>query len=196
MDPDCAICSAPAVAGCECEAKALNTAVREAEQRMMATFFSDVRLWVRNHAQDFILNYFSVLSSGRHAQHASHIDALTRHAAYFRQRPHPAEIARADAELKRGIDEDWRASVQRYPEVLEYFYSLVDWRLPADDDVAVRDPPLSALGGARKSGQRVRIMVGDERIPLTPLEERERRRDLGRRSMPPLPPGYVYPGAY
>jgi len=192
MDPDCAICSAPAITQCICEAKALDRAVSEAEQRMMDTFFSDIRLWVRNHAQDFILNYFSVLSSRRQTQHASHIDALTRHAAYYRQRPHPAELSRADAELKRGIDDDWRASVQRYPEVLEYFYSLVDWKLPSDDDAAVRDPPLSALGGARKPGHRVRIMVGDESTPLGRLEERNERREI-RRPMPPMPPGYSYP---
>jgi len=171
MDPDCAVCSAPALAECGCEAKALDTAVRQAEQRMMATFFNDVRAWVRNHAQDCVLNYFTVLSSRRHSNHSNHIATLSQHAAYYRQRPHPAEIARADAELKRGIDEDWRASVQRYPEVLEYFYSLVNWRLPSDEDGAVRDPPMSALtGGATAKRARVRILdsgtaVGDRGIP-------------------------------
>jgi len=79
-----------------------------------------------------------------------HLAHLTERAAYFYgTRPHPSEIAAANAELKRGIDEDWRASVQRYPEVLEYFYSLVTFTLPRDDDAAVKDPPLSALTGAR-----------------------------------------------
>jgi len=43
MDPDCAICSHPALAQCECEAKALDEAVRQAEQRMMASVFNDIR---------------------------------------------------------------------------------------------------------------------------------------------------------
>ena len=43
MDPDCAICNQPALAECECEAKGLDLAVRQAEQRMMATVFSDIR---------------------------------------------------------------------------------------------------------------------------------------------------------
>lgn len=47
--------------------------------------------------------------------------------------------------LKRGVDEDWQTSVQRYPEVLQYFYSLVELSLPGDDDPMVKDPPLSAL---------------------------------------------------
>jgi hypothetical protein len=43
MDPDCAICSSPALAQCDCEAKGLDTAVRQAETRMMTTYFSDIR---------------------------------------------------------------------------------------------------------------------------------------------------------
>ena len=43
MDPDCAICSQPAVAQCDCEAKGLDVAVRQAEQRMMTSFFSQIR---------------------------------------------------------------------------------------------------------------------------------------------------------
>jgi hypothetical protein len=53
--------------------------------------------------------------------------------------------------------------VQRYPEVLEYFYSLVEMSLPNDDDVAVRDPPLSALSGARKQRQRERATIEEAR---------------------------------
>jgi hypothetical protein len=43
MDPDCAICSQPALAQCECEAKGLDIAVRQAEQRMMSSIFNDIR---------------------------------------------------------------------------------------------------------------------------------------------------------
>ena len=32
-----------------------------------------------------------------------------------------------NTELTRGIDDDWRTSVQRYPEVLDYYYGLVSW---------------------------------------------------------------------
>ena len=35
MDPDCAICHAPANMACDCEAKGLEVAVRQAETRMM-----------------------------------------------------------------------------------------------------------------------------------------------------------------
>jgi len=198
MDPDCAICHQPALAQCDCEAKGLDLAVRQAEQRMMASVFSDIRSWVRGHAQDYILEYFSVLTTRRKDAHAAHIAQITEHAAYYyRARPHPNEVAVANSELKRGIDEDWRASVQRYPEVLEYFYSLVDLNLPSDDDPAVKDPPLSALsGGARKARHRT-------------IEETHRWKasERARKAAPPLhtrrsstpyappPPSYGYGGS-
>jgi hypothetical protein len=58
------------------------------------------------------------------------------------------QIAEAHAELKRGIDADWRASVLRYPEVLDYFYSLIDLRLPSDRSPRVVEPPFAQAGYA------------------------------------------------
>ncbi|KFX97948.1 hypothetical protein V497_00823 [Pseudogymnoascus sp. VKM F-4516 (FW-969)] len=194
MDPDCAICSSPALAQCDCEAKGLDTAVRQAETRMMTTFFSDIRAWVRGHAQDYILTYFNVLTARRRESHAMHLAHLTERALYYYgTRPHPTEIAAANAELKRGIDEDWRASVQRYPEVLEYFYSLVTFTLPPDNDSAVKDPPLSALTGARMrdmggmgKGKRQERVEGGRSTP-----------GLGSIRRPPPPSsGYAYGGRY
>jgi hypothetical protein len=43
MDPDCAICHAPATRACDCEAKGLEVAIRQAESRMMQSVYSDVR---------------------------------------------------------------------------------------------------------------------------------------------------------
>jgi hypothetical protein len=59
-----------------------------------------------------------------------------------------AQIAEANAELKRGIDLDWRASVLRYPVVLDYFYSLIELRLPNDRSQEVVQPPFAAAGYA------------------------------------------------
>lgn len=63
--------------------------------------------------------------------------------------------------------------MQRYPEVLEYFYGLVDLNLPGDEEPGVRDPPLSALGGVamgRERERKVRLREPSE------VEERRRRR--------------------
>lgn len=111
--------------------------------------------WVRAHAQDYILEYFRLLTERRKVAHAAHIDRITSHAYhYYHAQPHPNQIAEAQAALKRGIDEDWQASVQRYPEVLEYFFGLVELTLPAEDETAVKEPPLSALNGYRKANRR------------------------------------------
>ncbi|KAK2613480.1 hypothetical protein N8I77_000393 [Diaporthe amygdali] len=179
MDPDCAICHAPATAACDCEAKGLETAIRQAEARMMQSIYNDIRSWVRAHAQDYILEYFRLLTDRRKQAHTAHLDRITSHAYHwYHAPPHPNEIAAAQAALKRGIDEDWQASVQRYPEVLEYFYSLVELTLPADDEQAVRDPPLSALSGSRKASRRTGGIA-----PTIASGEL-----LGRRTPPPLAP--------
>jgi hypothetical protein len=132
------------------------------------------RTWVRGHAQDYILSYFSMLTTRRKDAHSARLHALNAHYAYYHTRPHPSELLAADNELKRGIDEDWKASVQRYPEVLEYFYGLVHLDLPGDEELGVRDPPLSALGGQWR-----KVRVQEPR--------RERRRSV----QAPQPPARV-----
>jgi hypothetical protein len=57
-----------------------------------------------------------------------------------------SQIAEAVGDFKRGIDSDWKACLLRYPEILDYFYSLVDIRLPLDDDERVTQPPFAAAG--------------------------------------------------
>ncbi|GAB0137395.1 hypothetical protein EsDP_00005660 [Epichloe bromicola] len=155
MDPNCAICHAPANLACECEARGLEMAIRQAENHMMRSVYNDIRAWVRGHAQDYVLEYFRLLAERRKNAHTAHLEQITAHAFYhYNAPPHPNQIADAQAALKRGIDEDWQASVQRYPEVLEYFFGLAELTLPGDDDPAVKDPPLSALNGQRKATRR------------------------------------------
>lgn len=151
---------------------------------MMQSVYNDIRTWVRAHAQDYILEYFRLLTERRKAAHTSHIERLTAHAYhYYHAPPHPNEIAAAQATLKRGIDEDWQSSVQRYPEVLEYFYSLVELTLPPDNEPAVKDPPLSALSGSRKVSRRTQSAAT---IAGEPFQERERSMNpLARRTPPP-----------
>lgn len=104
-------------------------------------------------------------------------------------RPPPHEITQSEILLKQGIDADWAISVQRYPEVLEYFYSLVELRLPGDEEMCVRDPPLSALSGVAK-GKRIAGVVEREEMERGRERERERRarRHAGSLVPPPPPP--------
>lgn len=112
--------------------------------------------WVRSHAQDYILEYFRLLTDRRKQAHTAHLDRITNHAYhFFHAPPHPNEIAAAQAALKRGIDEDWQASVQRYPEVLEYFYSLGMF-------------PTPLLGWEPDGGRVVELTFGHSRTYITP----------------------------
>ena len=43
MDPDCAICHSAANLRCDCEAKALETAINHAENQMMRSMYQDIR---------------------------------------------------------------------------------------------------------------------------------------------------------
>ncbi|CAG9997539.1 unnamed protein product, partial [Clonostachys byssicola] len=154
MDPDCAICGAPAEMACECEAKGLDVAMKQAEDKVMKDMYFQIRQWVRSHAQDHILDYFRMLSDQRKTQHSEHLDQLTNHAYhYYNAPPHPQHLADAQRQLKEGIDEDWKASVELYPEVLEYFFNLVELSLPSNDDPVVSDPPFKA-SPQRKPPQR------------------------------------------
>lgn len=43
MDPDCAICGAPAEMACECEAKGLDVAMKQAEDKVMKDMYFQIR---------------------------------------------------------------------------------------------------------------------------------------------------------
>lgn len=168
MDPNCAICHG-AANGCDCEAKGLDRAVREAEDNAMRPIYSKIRTWVRSHAQDYILEYFHLLTEKRKTAHSAHLDQITAHAYHhYNAPPHPQQLQDAQMALKRGIDADWQASVQRYPEVLEYFYNLVTLTLPAEDEPAVREPTFGALARKQRKQRSGRASVPPPAINSVP----------------------------
>ena len=150
IHPDCAICNAPAFTQCECEAKALDVAIRQAENRMMWSKVNDIRSWVRRHSQDVVLRSYDLHwqrrseSSAKVAQPPWTIESPTTQAGSSRQAGNETR-----SPTKQEINEAWSTAVQRYPGTLEYYYGLVVFNLPSDDDPAVRDPPLSAFSGSR-----------------------------------------------
>ncbi|KAL1801608.1 hypothetical protein ACET3X_001950 [Alternaria dauci] len=188
--PNCAICNAPPYPECSCESERLQIAVKQAEQRAMDERLAEIRDWVINHARQHILNAFERLTSIRKQAHSAYLASLPNYEIYMRYSGHPplhpmyistlqTQIGEAHAELKRGIDADWRASVLRYPEVLDYFYSLVDLRLPDDRSREVVEPPFAQAGYA-DIGYRVK-------------EKKKKRRDRAEReeSVPQQPQMHV-----
>ncbi|KAF7548753.1 hypothetical protein G7Z17_g6851 [Cylindrodendrum hubeiense] len=149
--PDCAICHAPDTLQCPCEAKELDSAILEAEARVMQPRYNEIRSWTRAHAQDFIFKYSQFLAEHRKEAYMAHLDQIsddTSHAP-----PHGNEIAKAQAKLKQSIDEDWQTSIQCYPKAIKYFYSLVEMKLPGDYEPAVTAPTLR-LRNSPQSGER------------------------------------------
>lgn len=49
-------------------------------------------------------------------------------------------INAAKRALQSGIDADWQASLQKYPEVLDHFFSLVELTVPSDKSLAQTPP--------------------------------------------------------
>ncbi|KAJ6780984.1 hypothetical protein PWT90_07723 [Aphanocladium album] len=158
VDPACAICSAPADCECGCEAHALEVAINQAEDRYLKPTFVDVRSWVRRRARDYILAYFHIISEPCKDAYSEHLDTIkaTCYAQYHCP-PTPAHFRRAEAEYRCNIDRAWSLAVKRYPEVLDYFYSLVHVSLPDDDDPAVRRPPLDRLADLEHAERRALV---------------------------------------
>jgi hypothetical protein len=113
------------------------------------------------------------------------------------------QIAEAHAELKRGIDADWRASVLRYPEVLDYFYSLIELRLPDDRSREVVQPPFAAAGYAdRGYADPARLAVKEKKKKRRDREGSAVPENMALHRMmrgpppvptPPIPHGGAYP---
>lgn len=117
------------------------------------------------------------------------------------------QIAEAHADFKRGIDMDWKASVLRYPEVLDYFYGLVELTTPDESDTRVARPPFAAGGYQDRS-----YMAGEPSRVGSEKSRRKKRRDsagamgvqgIMRMRLPEVPspptqhPGYgQMPGGY
>ncbi|KAF2465465.1 uncharacterized protein BDR25DRAFT_239297 [Lindgomyces ingoldianus] len=217
--PNCAICNAPAYPDCPCESERLQIAVKQAEHRVMDAKLTEIRDWVISHARQHILNAFERLSSARKQAHSAYLASLPFYSVYMQYSGHPpihptalaqlqAQISEAHAELKRGVDADWRASVLRYPEVLDYFYGLVELRLPNERSPRVAEPPFAVAGYVDGGYDHSRIgREGKKKkrreLSAAPVERGRSHRDehiytaLGRtRGPPPVPTPPVQPGGY
>lgn len=70
MDPDCAVCSLPADAACGCEANGLDIAVKQAEQKVMGSIYSEIKLVLLLMSRDCLSNADKILpGNGRAVEH-------------------------------------------------------------------------------------------------------------------------------
>jgi hypothetical protein len=75
------------------------------------------------------------------------------------------QMSTAQIAYQRGIDEDWKNSLQRYPEVLDYYFNLVEFKLPGEKSVAVQEP---VFGGRVDSEMKRRESKGRKGMPMQP----------------------------
>lgn len=157
-----------------------------------------IRSWAVDRSRAHITERFKRLTHARKGAHNRYLTELPYYTIYMQYSGHPplppyiittlqAQISEAHAELKRGIDADWRASIMEYPKVLDYFYGLVEIRLPADgaDGLAARrqlagstDPPYTpATPNAPRFGRRNRNSREASEPPEPAYERRSKRRD-------------------
>ncbi|KAF2229926.1 hypothetical protein EV356DRAFT_454888 [Viridothelium virens] len=177
-NPNCAICNAPALPECPCESERLTIAVRQAEKRAMDDRLHHIREWVIAHARAQILQSFNTVTSHRKIAHKKYLASLPFYDLYVQYAGHPplhprqlqalkTQIHEAELHFKRGIDADWKDSVVKYPEVLNYYYSLVEIRLPNDRSSSVLEPQLG-IGKDRRRIRERRPGVGGLAPPVAP----------------------------
>lgn len=151
-----------------------------------------------NHAKYQVIQTFQQLKAARHQAHVGYLQTLPCYTIYQRYRGNPPldaaqlnqlhqQVSHAQAIYQAGVDEDWRRSCMKYPEILDYFFGLVDYGFPEDGDSAIREPRFGALKGPRK---------------LKPSRESEdlgnghRKRSRRRNSRGRTPPAAPMPGSY
>ena len=109
---------------------------------------------------------FQELKAARYEAHLAYLQTLPTFSLYQKYHGNPpiqpsqlavlhSQINHATSIFKAGIDEDWRRSCLRYPEVLDYYFSLVEVDFPHEQDPAIREPRFgSALKEIRKLNKR------------------------------------------
>ncbi|QPC78185.1 hypothetical protein HYE68_008937 [Fusarium pseudograminearum] len=133
MDPDCAICGLPANQCCECEAKNLDMAVKQAEKKVISPLANEIRRWVRDKVQKNIDYHHTTTESAQKETEPPYGESSTT-----------KDLGRI------GKDEVLDGLALYTPsgnngglsEALDYYFGLVELTLPAEDDPCVRNPPL------------------------------------------------------
>lgn len=132
------------------------------------------------HARAHILQFFNTKTAHRKAAHTQYLNSLPFYHLYQQYNGNPPlhprqlhvlqnQLRDAQHHYKRGIDNDWRDSVQKYPEVLDYFYSLVEIRIPSDRSSSVIETPFGGIPEKRRVGRAGTIGRAPPVAPAAPM---------------------------
>lgn len=223
IEASCAICGAPPFpAECPHEGERLELALTQAMERWVGFHTirwvvcvkwlalvplltcADYSKWVLDHARNQIINTFNALRTMRMEAHDNYLRSLPYYTLYHRYNGQPplqpaqlqlihSQIQHANIILQQGVDQDWRTSCLRYPEVLDYYFNLILFELPSERDSTITDPRFGTPkeNGARKIKEK-RGSVDTRDLQVKEHRKRERRRSRGGGTPPPAPmaPGY------
>lgn len=157
--------------------------------------------WVTNQARNQVVKTFHEMRALQIERYHAHLQSQPYYTLYHRYNGAPplapsqlqqvrADMLRAEQMLKAGVDEAWRASCLKYPEIMDYYFSLVIFDLPSDRDPAVRDPTFGGGGPGAVGGREVapsrQLKVRRDSVERD-HRKKERRRSRGRTPPPQVP---------
>ncbi|KAI5271385.1 hypothetical protein E4T47_05277 [Aureobasidium subglaciale] len=148
---------------CQHENEGLKRALEEASHRWMAsvemqqikhvdsdntdlgTDSYHPRHWALRHAREWIMFTYNQMVDIRKQQYEAHLATIPYYELYkiYSGRPPISQpqmhelrmqMSAAQGAYQRGIDEDWKN------KVLDYYFNLVDFKLPGEKSVAVLEP--------------------------------------------------------
>lgn len=125
-DPNCFFCHASPAIECGCESSRFELAERRTERKFFEPVKQDLRNWVRRRAEKSVLKEFE-FRRGEMKQDQN-VTAASR------------EDIDPEGVLQKASSDVWAECYQQYPDVMDYFYSLVDFKLPGNNDEKVRNP--------------------------------------------------------
>ncbi|KAL1305558.1 hypothetical protein AAFC00_007165 [Neodothiora populina] len=195
--PHCAICGGDSSV-CGHEEERLKRALNEAQSRWLANEqIRGARHWVLSHAREMILFTYHGLEAQRRAQYEAHLVTIPYYNLYQIYQdgaplpPHQlenlkAQIHQAWEHMHRTLDKDWQNCLQKYPELLDYYFSLVKLEVPEEQDTRVEHPMINQ--GEKKRRRDKRRGSADHRglrgIPAMPANAAF---GFGRFSSPSIP---------
>lgn len=153
-----------------------------------------------SHAKEQVLATFNHLKAQRYERHMQYLQQLPCYTVYLKFMPNPPlsasqlnllheRIGQAQAIYQAGIDEDWRRSCLKYPEILDYYFSLVEFSWPDDWEPVVKEPRF----GVAVQEPRNRLKNRRESLDHgTSHRKRSRRRSSRDRTPPAAPMAGAY----
>lgn len=161
LQPRCAICNAPPFPECHHEGERLELALHQAQDRWAGV--QRISDWVLNQARLQVLHLFARAKASRLEAHIQYLHTLPYYGLWqhYNGRPPlpPREFAylqdqlrNAETNLRIGVDADWRKACLMYPEMLDYFFGLVEINFPDEKSEMVVRPQPGRRRARRDSG--------------------------------------------